>query len=451
MNTIRNLFALSLGAILMSAGAGRVVAEDAPAASEAPVAFVTPVAHAPKKPAKSEKPAGTEAEGEAAPGERSAEPAPSPEGEAKPEESKDAAKPAAAKSGALKTFHFTGLLHLTGDLAAEGKAFRDGIQLAAEDSADALAASGKAVEIIFDDTGYDLAKTNTVAERALTDESVSGILVSTLHEMKAIAAAVERGHLPSIVLWDSSPELEEMGEYIFAVGPWSPDVGRKAADFAEKTLKAHSAFVVSTNNEWSNTASKAFFAETLKNGADLVGSEAVNPEDRDFLGIITKIRSSRAEAVYAPLATNLMTFAKQIHAGGVTTPIITSDVINAHLISESRGVFEGYYQTMTTEPAGEGAEKLKKLYEKRYGKEIPNLTLTALGFDAMKLYIHAILSGASTRAELKDALAKAKDVPGAFGPMTMSEKGSVPKFVGVYQVKDGAFTLVEKPDGTSNH
>ncbi len=351
----------------------------------------------------------------------------------------------ASKEGGIK---IVALLHLTGDFSAEGNAFREGIDVAADEYNLQTGPNHVKVNVSFEDTKYDLKETSTAAALVTSDERVHGVIISTFHEVKAIAPKLEISKLPTIILWDSSKEIEDLGEYIFGIGPWSSDSGRKAADFAFRTLKVQSAFLLSTNNEWSSSVTKAFFDRSQKNGVVVKGSTSVNPEDRDFLSIINRIRMAGADSVvYAPLSSNLQTFGKQVHSSLMDTPVIMSDAISTSLLAQSRGAFEGFYHTMMADPEGPASMNLKKLYQARYDREPANLMLTALGYDALRMMVLAAEKSGNSRESIKNGLYGIKDMDGASGRITMSEKGSAPKYVSVFQVTDSKFKLIEKADG----
>ena len=352
----------------------------------------------------------------------------------------------AEKKEQEENIQFLALLHLTGDFASEGKAMREGMELALDEASDKGIPAGKKINLVVEDTGYDLKTATTILAKNASDETLRAVFVSTLHETKAIASTLEKAHLPTMVLWDSSKELEDMGDYLFGIGPWTEDAGLRAAKFIHDTFKANKVFIISTNNEWSNLVSKAFFDFNLKQGVDVVGSVAMNPQDRDFLSILARVRNSGAEAVYAPLTSNILAFAKQVASSEMSKPIIMSDVISNQLLEEAPGKFDGYYQTMMADPEGPATEAMKRAYSAKYGRDPGNLMLSALGYDAMKMFIKAIELSGSKREEIKDGLYKIKDYPGASGLTTVSEKGSAPKYLSMFQVTDGKFELKERAD-----
>ena len=377
--------------------------------------------------------------------------------EAKKQEEKKAEEQAAAEaanktqkreslSDSPNAVQFLAMLHLSGDFAAEGKAMKEGMELALDEAIKKGIPGGVSVNLIVEDTEYDAKEVAGLASKNLLDPSIRGTFISTLHEAKGIAASLEKAQMPTIIIWDSSQEIEDMGNYIFGIGPWTEDAGKKAARFAMKSLDAKKVFVIGTNTDWSNLVSKAFFDYNTKAGVDVMGSVNLNPEDRDFLGILAKVRGSGAEVLYAPLTSNILTFTKQVESSQTTLPIIMSDVINPALIQEARGKLEGYYQTGLADPEGPLVMTMIHSFNEKYGRDPSNIMLTALGYDAMRMFLASMQSTGNTRENIKDGMYKIKEMEGPSGVTSISEKGSSPKYASVFQVVEGKLVLKEKAD-----
>jgi branched-chain amino acid transport system substrate-binding protein len=122
-----------------------------------------------------------------------------------------------------KEFRVGAILHLTGsDLAEPDEAFRDGMLLAADELNANGGVNGKTVRVIVEDDATNLANALTVAQKLINADRVDAAIDATFRQVQVNGKLFEEAKTPVIVLWDSNPEIENLGEYQFAIGPWTP-------------------------------------------------------------------------------------------------------------------------------------------------------------------------------------------------------------------------------------
>ncbi|NDC38330.1 MAG: amino acid ABC transporter substrate-binding protein, partial [Proteobacteria bacterium] len=250
------------------------------------------------------------------------------------------------------------LLHLTGEFAVQGVAFRQGAELAADEVNTAGGVNGRKIEVVFEDTQYKPILSNSGAKKLSQIDKVAAVLISTATEAKAAGSVLQRDSLPGIVLWDSSPEIEALGEYMFGIGPWAPSSGARSAEFAWNTLKAKRAAVIYSNTEWSQYVAKFFESRMKELGGTIVRHYSLNPEENDFRTVLAKVSESKPDVLYAPIDGNIVAFFEQVQQRKVTIPIITSDIITDEYLETSPKSFEGVYQTMTGAPDSPAAQRM---------------------------------------------------------------------------------------------
>ena len=100
------------------------------------------------------------------------------------------------------------------------------------------------------------------AKKLIELDKIQAGIVASYHDAKLVAPMFERAKIPLIVLWDSSPKLEALGEYTFGIGTWLPSSGEVSANFAKNQLKASKVAILNTNTEWSLDVSAAFKAQS---------------------------------------------------------------------------------------------------------------------------------------------------------------------------------------------
>ncbi len=333
-----------------------------------------------------------------------------------------------------------------GDQAADQRrqtAFRDGIELAVSEVNATGGVDGRMLKAILEDTQYKPLPSSIGARKLSQIDGVSAVLISTITEAKAAGPMLQKEGVPSIVLWDSSPEVEALGDFFFGIGPWAPSSGERTAEFAASRLHAKTAMIVSSNTEWSQYVARYFTSKFTALGGTVVRNYALNPDELDFRTTLTKARAADPDVLYAPVDGNIIPFYKQLKQMKVSMPVVTSDIVTDEYLTEEPASFEGVYQTMTGDPDFPASKRLYESYKKHFGKPITQAQFVAWGYDGVRLIALAARTG-TERLKIKDALHSIKDVEGASGTITMNERGSAPREVHIFQVKNGAFTLSER-------
>ena len=332
------------------------------------------------------------------------------------------------------------LFHLTGEFAVQGEAFKEGAELAADAINKHGGINGRKLVLIHEDTQYRPLQAVSGAQKLLGRDHVSAVLVSTATEVKAVAPLLRQAKVPGITLWDSSPEIETLGEYLFGLGPWTPSSGEESARFAFDNLKARRAAVIASNTEWSLSVAQ-FFAEKFKAlGGTIVYEAKLNPSETDYRTPLLKLKDAKPDVVYAPVDSNIPQFFSQTKHQKLTIPIITSDVITDDLLITENSGFEGAYQTMTADPHFPATERMKTEYEAFFKKPLTQTSYVAWGYDGVMLIAKALED--PTGKDLYRTLLAIQKFPGASGEISFSAQGSAPRPVTVFMVQGGALQSV---------
>lgn len=333
------------------------------------------------------------------------------------------------------------ILHLTGEFAMQGAAFREGIELAVSQINHQGGINGIKMEVIFEDTQYKPIQAHTAAKRLAISNDVLATVISVITEAQAAAKILEKAQLPSIVLWDSSPELEAAGDYLFGIGPWAPASGQRSAEYARYSLNIKEAVIINTNTEWSVYVSNWFERTFKKLGGNILARYSVDPSETDFRTIITKAKNHNPAIYYVPIDSNIIPFFKQAKQLGIKNQMITSDILDKELFDEGGDLFEGILQSMSGDPNYPETKKMKILYQEKYGRQPDFLMLTAWGFDAINVIAEAIKKGGFNRQGIKNELYKIKNYQGACGDVTFNMKGSAPREVKLFRVHNKELIL----------
>lgn len=191
----------------------------------------------------------------------------------------------------------------------------------------------------------------------------------------------------------------------------------------------------------------AFTKEYEKLGGKVVVAETVNPDDKDFNAVISKVKEKNPKAVYfggeyaqaAPLA-------QQMHAAGLDIPLAGGDGIKSdEFVKLAGNAADGNYATSVGAPTDqlETAKKFVDDYEKA-GYEDPYEAFGAYSFDATNAVIKALAVALKDATDVKSARQKviealsATDFDGVTGKVGFDEFGDpVNKVLTVYEVKGG--------------
>ena len=334
------------------------------------------------------------------------------------------------------------ILHLSGDLAMQGVAFREGIELAVDRVNKNGGIRGRKISVVYEDTNFNSSNVHRAAKKLIEQDHVRAAIISTFHEAKTAGPLFERAKIPLLCLWDSTPELDSMGQYLFSIGTWLPSTGATTAHYARDSLHAASAAVISTNREWSLRVGNDFAKVFQEAGGEVVYHEAYNPGESDFRSIFLKMKSEKPDVLYAPVDDNIGTFFKQLKESGLGVPVIQSDNLNHEWVGILGEALEGVYQSQSMEPSNDQATEMAKLYKAKFGKEPSQVLFHAWGFDGLGIIAQAIKENGSEPNEIRIGIAHVKNYPGAIGPITISPEGSHRVGVSVFQIRNGEFTIV---------
>ena len=348
-----------------------------------------------------------------------------------------------AEEQATEPVKFGCLLFLTGDWAMAGGAFREGVDLAEWEANRKGGINGRPIKVIMEDTVYESRRALTGAQRMLNLEKVVGGVIGTLHEAKTAGPMFEAAKVPLVVMWDSSEELEKMGDYVFSIGTWAPSTTDKATEFALQRFKAKRAAVIFTNTEWAQTISDEFQKKFIAKGGEIVKSISINPGQTDFRTEIIKLRNLDVDLLYAPMDDNITSFFRQLKQMNFSAPVVTADNITDALMAEAPGAFDGVYQTQVSDPDSPATMAMAALYQEHYGKKPNMLAFTAWGYDSLTLLIDAARRVGINPVEIQREMYRFKNYPGASGKISFTPEGSSPSLVSMFQVKENKLVKVE--------
>lgn len=334
------------------------------------------------------------------------------------------------------------ILDLSGDYADVGNAFLEGLSLAVDEVNQAGGVEGQQLELVVEDTHYNMAQVASAARKLLSIDKVRAAVITTYTEIKVAGPTFEAAGVPLVALWDSAPQIEALGDYVFGIGAWTPSAGETAATFAGESLNGKTAAIINTNGEWSLDVSSIFKRRFEALGGRVIEEISLNPSDTDFKSAILRVKKLAPDVLYAPLSDNIVPFFKQLSMLKFKAPVLTSDVISENAIENLRDAAEGIYQTQTATPETSATRHMLELYRVRYSKECVMTLFTAWAYDSIRLFTEAVKKGDPSSDGIRKALYQIKNFPGASGSLTISPEGSARTIENMFQIRNGRFQLV---------
>lgn len=228
------------------------------------------------------------------------------------------------------------------------------------------------------------------------------------------------------------------------------------ADFVPKEFDAKRIAIVHNNTTFAigvaEETIKALKPKVDAGKAKIVFYDAVNPEDKDFTPVLTKLRESKPDVFYytGHYPEGALIARQSVDIGLKCVFVGSNAVINDDFVKiAGLSVASGWLMTQEPMPAelpyAESKEFLDA-YKKKYG-EIPSSPWPIYAADAVNIIAHAVNTTDSTDPDvLEDYLHnKANGVPGITGPIGFTDQGDregVPYLM--YQVdKNGKYIIYQ--------
>jgi branched-chain amino acid transport system substrate-binding protein len=337
---------------------------------------------------------------------------------------------------------------LTGSEATFGISTRNGVSMAIEEINQAGGIKGKKIKIIVLDDQGKPDEAVTVVTKLITQDKVVAILGEVASSRSLAGAPIcQNNNIPMVTPSSTNPKVTEIGDYIFRVCFIDPFQGEVMAKFAYNTLKIKNAAILrDIKNDYSVGLADFFSENFTRLGGKIIMDKSYSAGDLDFKAQLTSIKTVKPEAIFIPgYYTDVGLIARQARELGIKVPLLGGDGWDSSKLTEIGGssidnsYFSNHYSSEDPKPE---VQSFINKYKNKYG-EIPD-GLAALGYDAAKILIEAMISAKSISGpDIKNALKETKDFKGVTGKITINEKRNAVKSAVVMKVAEGKFKYVE--------
>jgi branched-chain amino acid transport system substrate-binding protein len=322
---------------------------------------------------------------------------------------------------------------LTGWAAPYGDEFKRGAELAVSELQD------PSISVVFEDTQLEVKKAVDAVTKLVNVDKVNALAVSAYLEAAGSHQISDAKNIPLIVMWDSNPQLESMGNNVFAIGPWTPASGEVTAEFSYNNLNAKKAAIFGYQQEWSVDVSKAFAEKFKSLGGTIVAQEMTAPGARDYRTNLSKIVTAKPDVIYVTVE-DLFTSIKQARELGYKGAIINSDTVDNELAAKNPEVFNGIYTSQVADPAFKETDHYIAAYKKKYGEDPKKVLYGTWGYDAVNLIVNA----SKNNKTIQEGLYATQNYKGASGTISFNKEGSSKTIPAMFTIKDGKVVKVEE-------
>ena len=352
----------------------------------------------------------------------------------------------AAAQGRVVRIGFVG--PITGDQAGIGLDELHAVQLAVEKAnAAGNVIAGYRLEVVALDDQHTPAQAVAMAKRLVSDRDVVAV-VGHVNSSCTVAAApfYKSARMVQISPSSTNPDISKKGFDTFFRTCATDDIqGPQAAEFAVKQLKARKVFVIDDKTTYGKEIADRFEKEAAVLGAAVLGHEGIIQGEKDFSPLLTKIKALAPDLVYfGGMYPEGALLVKQAKALGLPARWLGPDGLYVPAFIEIAGKDgEGVYCTFVGTDINKlpSARDFVKTFTARFGQTGP---YCAYAYDAANIVIEAIRrAGRKDRRAVLAEVAKTKDFPGIVGTVNFDAYGDTSlRLIGVFQVKNGAFSYV---------
>lgn len=334
---------------------------------------------------------------------------------------------------------------MTGANAAGGALEIEGLELANELYPEVL---GKKVELVIVDNKSDKVEAANAVTRLVELEKVPIVLGSWGSSFSMAAGPILKdAGVPAIGTSCTNPLVTLNNEYYFRACFIDSFQGVVMANYAYNEVGAKKiAIIQEISNDYSVALAKFFtdaFKELTGDENAIVSVSNYNTGDQDFTAQLTNIKSSDADAIFAPgNFTESALLMKQAKELGIDLPMLGADTWETPEVIEIGGdavegaVFSTFFASEV--PITEMSEVFLSAYREKYDAE--PAAVTALAFDAYLVALDAIeRAGSTDSAAIRDALEATDSYPGAAGTISFDENGDAVKSAVIKTIQDGEF------------
>jgi len=302
----------------------------------------------------------------------------------------------------------------TGNDAAYGAVWKNGMGMAVDEINAAGGIKGRPLKLLYEDTQADPRQAVPTAQLFVENPHVVAELGDFSSAASMAASPIyERGKLVQFGFTNSDPKFTKGGEYMFSTAPTMQMDAALMADISMRTLRGKRAAVFYQDSDWGATSQKVFVPHFKALGGEVVALESYLLTDTDYHPILATALAAKPDVlVLFSYYTDGALLLQQAADVGLKGKIMaaTSCYSNQFLKLGGEAV-DGTVMSVLFFPADPrpDIQKFVKDYESRY-HQAPD-QYAARAYDAVKILAWASAQGGPTREGIRDALKDGTAIP----------------------------------------
>lgn len=336
------------------------------------------------------------------------------------------------------------ILPVSGNNATDGQDMKNAMDMAVEKINADGGVLGKDIKLEIADDACDPQTATTAANKLVSMEVVAVVGGYCSGSTLPASGVFENANIPMIVPAANSSELPGQGyDNLFLINGLVPDQAQTGADYFDEN-GAKKIVIIHDNSAYARDMADFAKKSIEANGGEIIAFEAINPDEKDFGSLMTKLKSLNPDGTYFTgyyAAAGLMV--KQFKEKDVPGLFIVGDgSYSVDLIEIGGADAEGVLVTATpTANFIPGAEDFVTEYDSKF--DLTPGPYSALSYNAVNLLVNAITRADSTDSnDIRQAI---KDTSGfeAIGQtieFNETNSLSISNFH-VMKVEDGDFVL----------
>jgi branched-chain amino acid transport system substrate-binding protein len=300
------------------------------------------------------------------------------------------------------------------------------------------------IELVPEDTQGSPDQAPAVVDKIVSDDAFVGVIGPEFSgESQAAGTKLDPAGIPFVTASATNPPLADNGwtHWFRAVGNDNSQ-GPVGADYISKVLKPNCTFMASDGSAYGKGLADVVQQTLTDGGATVEKQQTVQPAQKDYSALVSKIKSSGCKAVfYGGYSPEAGLIRKQMGTSGLDdVTFVGGDGIKDETFTGTAG--SAGNGTIATCPCASivdssdpAAQQFVTDFTAKYGT--PPGIYAGEGWDIAQMYIAAFKAGKTTRQQITDFLHGLSGFKGLTKSYTFQSNGELdPSSVIIYVYKD---------------
>lgn len=336
----------------------------------------------------------------------------------------------AAAAFAAEPLRIGALFSVTGPASFLGEPEKNTLEMLVKQANARGGVGGRKLELVVYDTQGDVTKSVQLANKLIKNDRVSVIVgPSTTGESMAVIPLAEKEKIPLISCAAGIKITEPVKKWVFKT-PANDHVAVEKILIQAARSKQKNIAIITVSDGFGSSGREQLKAMAGKKGFRIVADEVYGPKDTDMTAQLTKIKSSRPDAIIC-WGTNPgpAIIARNVKQLGIKTPLYMSHGVASKKFIQLAGAdaAEGiilpagkltvFDKLTKNDPQAKLLRDYDQAYRKGFGVEAS--TFGGYAYDAFLLISNALKKG-GTPVQLRDGLEQSRRVVSISGIFNMS-------------------------------